>query len=736
MQEKGSIRPELWGGLECTVNRVGDEYFNQMRFSGHHERSEDLDLFAKLGFKKLRYPMLWEYVEAEEGKLDWSWTDERYSRLQELGLDPISGLVHHGSGPSWTSLVDPTFPERFAQYAGKVAERYPWIDYYNPVNEPLTTARFSGLYGFWYPHGNSVGEFARCLLNECKGVILAMRAIREVNPEARLIQTDDVGKTHTTPLLSYQGSFENERRWLAFDLLCGKVTPRHKIYRHLLKGGITPDELAWFEENSCPPDVIGVNYYVTSERYLDEDLSKYPRNVHGGNGKHRYADVEAVRVERGMDGPDAILREVWDRYGIPIAVTEAHLSCTREEQMRWLLEIWNAGCNLKAQGVDFRAVTVWSLLGAYDWNSLLTRTDGYYEPGVFDLRSNKPRPTALANLSESLAKGTGAEQTLPFLSVPGWWNRNERVVYGKKEDETSMQHVTTERPLLITGATGTLGRAFARICEIRGIPYRLLSRSDLDITEPENVQQILGDYNPWAIVNTAGYVRVDDAEKDPEPCHRENTHGPTVLADACAVRGVRLLTYSSDLVFDGTNEKPYLESHPVSPLSIYGMSKANAEERVLETHPQALVVRTSAFFGPWDGYNFVTLALSALARRQPFCACSDATVSPTYVPDLVNGSLDLLIDGESGIWHLANEGEVTWADFARSAADLVGLDATRVEARPTEHMGYIAARPRYSVLRSERGMVLSSLEDALSRYVKECDAVRDLVPAKRSAYIS
>src|SRR4051812_41956676 len=102
----GSPPFEIWGGLEATVNRVGDSYFNQMARNGHNERVSDLDLFASLGLRALRYPVLWELLEPEAGRpIDWTWTDERLSRLRELGIRPIAGLLHHGSGPRHTSMM-------------------------------------------------------------------------------------------------------------------------------------------------------------------------------------------------------------------------------------------------------------------------------------------------------------------------------------------------------------------------------------------------------------------------------------------------------------------------------------------------------------------------------------------------------------------------------------------------------------------------------------------------------
>jgi dTDP-4-dehydrorhamnose reductase len=181
-----------------------------------------------------------------------------------------------------------------------------------------------------------------------------------------------------------------------------------------------------------------------------------------------------------------------------------------------------------------------------------------------------------------------------------------------------------------------------------------------------------------------------------------------------------LLTFSSDLVFDGASREPYVESDGVAPLCVYGQSKAEAEAWVLESHPAALVIRTSAFFGPWDQYNFVTVMLRTLASGQTFVAADDSVVSPTYVPDLTHACLDLLIDGERGLWHLANEGEVTWAELARRVAELAGLDASMVQGKPTTALGLKARRPLYSVLGSQRGVLLPSLENALKRYFDEC----------------
>src|SRR5437762_4502489 len=165
--EKLVQRPlEVWAGVECTVNRVGNVYFDQLERSCHAIRSSDLDLLAGLGVSALRYPVLWERLAPNDGKtIDWTWSDERLNYLSRLRIQPIVGLVHHGSGPCYTSLTDSSFPDKIARYARAVAQRYPWVEYYTPINEPLTTARFCGLYGHWYPDRKStrLNSSHRCI---------------------------------------------------------------------------------------------------------------------------------------------------------------------------------------------------------------------------------------------------------------------------------------------------------------------------------------------------------------------------------------------------------------------------------------------------------------------------------------------------------------------------------------------------------------------------------------------
>ena len=713
---------ELWGGLECTVNRTDAGYLDQIRLSGHHDRIADLDLFAGLGLAAIRYPILWERVApGDPATPDWSWSDARLARLRALGVRPIAGLVHHGSGPRHTDLLDPGFAAGLGDYAGQVAARYPWIDDWTPVNEPLTTARFSALYGHWYPHAADEGSFWLALLNQVDGTRAAMGAIRLVNPAARLIQTDDLGRTYATTRLGEQAAFDNLRRWAGWDLLFGRIVPQHPLWERIARYGLTA-RLAAIADDPCPPDVIGVNHYLTSDRFLDHRLQRYAVETHGGNDRLAYADTEAVRVlDPAPAGLAGVLREAWQRYGVPLALTEVHNGCTREEQLRWAAEAWDTATTLRAEGVAVQAVTAWSLLGSHGWDSLLTApatAQHAYEPGVFDVAAGTPRPTALAALWRALATGAARH---PVAADEGWWRRPQRLIYPPLPRPAAAQTATgadASPTLLICGATGTLGQAFARACAARGIRYVLTARGTLDLRRPDRIAATLDRIRPWAVVNATGWVRVDDAEGAEAACHAVNAAGAIALAQACAARGVGCLGVSSDLVFDGDTARAYVETDLPRPLNAYGRSKV-AMEAGCAGLSGSLVVRTAAFFSAQDDHNFAVAVADTLARGQRFVAADDQIVTPTFVPALVDAALDLLIDGMEGICHLSGGEATSWADFAGRIAVACGHDPRGVIGVPGADLGWPAPRPRNAALASMRVALPVSLDAHVARFAHD-----------------
>lgn len=717
----GSSGLELWGGLECTVARVGDSFRDQAMETGHRERLGDLDLIAGLGIRTLRCPVIWETIAPDEpGRSDWRWHDERLARLRDLGITPVAGLCHHGSGPRYTDLLDPGFPELLADHARAVAERYPWVTLYTPVNEPVTTARFSALYGHWYPHARNEGAFLRALLNQCKATVLAMRAIRRVVPEARLVQTDDLGKTFATAPLAYQAEYENDRRWLTFDLLTGLVGPDHPFRSRFLDAGVPEADLALLLEADAAPDIVGINHYLTSERFLDHRLERYPAHLAGGNGHQAYADVEAVRVDLPAReiGPAARLREVWERYRRPIAVTEAHHGCTRDEQLRWLVEVWAAAGQVRREGADIRAVTAWGLFGMVDWNTLLTQANRVYEPGAFDVRGGGPRPTALAHAVAALA--ADGEFRHPVLDRPGWWKREARFYAPPRGSRPSRPAPSRPRAILIADAGEALGEALARVCAVRGLDHVLLSRTGMDASRAPALLE--GPERPWAVVHTAGHHRDEHGDREVRAAlrHQQLAAG---LAAACGTGGVPMLAFSTDLVFAGRRGRALVEADAPDAETAAGLLDLGAEERVRALFPAALVVRTGPTFGPWDGANFARRMLKRL-RSGRLLTPGPGIVSPTYLPDLAHAALDLLIDGTEGVWHLAAPDPVSWADLARDIAARAGFGAEAVRTRES------AAEPVNTALASTRGTLLRPLSCALDRFFHESESTiaREPVP--------
>ena len=426
---KNGAAPEIWGGAECSNVRVGEGWRDQLRETGHHERLvEDIARVAALGIRTMRVPVLWERAAPGQlGACGWGWHDRQFAVLAQHGIAALAGLVHHGSGPRGTDLLDPDFAPRLARHAARAAARYEvwgWV----PVNEPLTTARFSCLYGHWYPHLRDEAACFRATVNQCRASLLAMRAIRAHQPAARFVHTEDVGRVFSTAKLAGQARYENDRRWLSLDLLCGRLDRAHPLWDRLLDAGADAAHLDELATGEAAPDLLGINHYATSDRFLDHRIGLYSPALRGGNGWQTYADTEALRVDLGpeLTGLAPRLREVWARYGRPIVVSEAHLGCVeQEEQLRWLMECWAAALSLREEGADVRAVTAWALFGLVDWDSMLRERRGRIEPGVFDVAAGLPRPTLLAQAVAGLARDGRFDHAA--LDMPGWWRRAERV---------------------------------------------------------------------------------------------------------------------------------------------------------------------------------------------------------------------------------------------------------------------------------------------------------------------
>ncbi|HEX9953990.1 MAG TPA: family 1 glycosylhydrolase, partial [Allosphingosinicella sp.] len=642
-------------------------------------RIEDLALLADLGMKSIRYPALWERISPDDPEArDFRWTDERFGELRRLGINPIVTLCHHGSGPHYTSLIEDSFAPGLARHAKAVAERYPWIRDWTPVNEPLTTARFSALYGLWYPHTRDEGAFWLALLNEIDATRLAMREIRKVNPEARLVATDDLGFCHATPPLQSDADFQNERRWIGWDLLFGMVVPGHTLWERIAAFGYG-ERLRAIAADPCPPDVIGINHYLSSERLMDHRIERYPdrsladRTVALCNGVPK-VDVDAIRNrEEGVLGLPALVEQAWQRYGQTIAITECHNGASREEQVRWFVEVWEGAKVLQAKGVDICAVAAWSLLGAFDWNRMVTRFIGHYETGVFDVRTGTPRPTMLAKVLRELSdRGIPSHPAIPG---PGWWRRESRLLQRPPQTEPEYEVTADTRgdraPLLLLTDSGDLSRTAIRACELRGLTYARCADGD-----PVTLESL----SPWAVLDARdAHGLCGEKWQGDGPCARG-------WADACAARGLPFVHLTDN----------------------NGWAPAPAQPGVLE-------IRTGRLYAPWDRDARAVAWLDALESDSPISADAGRKWDGVYGPDVVDVALDLLLDGMKGAVTVAND-PTSEADFARALALIADRDpALVIETGAAEKPLFRWKGP---------ASYLPPAESGLERFVREARAAR------------
>jgi dTDP-4-dehydrorhamnose reductase len=215
-----------------------------------------------------------------------------------------------------------------------------------------------------------------------------------------------------------------------------------------------------------------------------------------------------------------------------------------------------------------------------------------------------------------------------------------------------------------------------------------LTRADWDVTLPPPDLEV----PPDLVLHAAAWTDVDGAESDPQGAAAVNIGGTRHAAEL----GAPLVYYSTDYVFDGAKGEPYVESDAPNPLSAYGRTKLHGEGAAGE---RAWVVRSSGLFGP-GGNNFIEAMLRLARERDEVAVVDDQRAAPTYVVHLAEATHGL-VERPFGVWHLAAQGDCTWAEFAEAIFEEAGLD-TRVRRISSDELGRPARRPSYSVLRSEK----------------------------------
>jgi len=273
--------------------------------------------------------------------------------------------------------------------------------------------------------------------------------------------------------------------------------------------------------------------------------------------------------------------------------------------------------------------------------------------------------------------------------------------------------------LLVTGAAGMLGQDTTRAAERAQHTVLALARADLDVTDAGAVERLIGAERPDAVLNCAGYTDVDGAEGDPETAEAVNGEGAGNVARAAARAGAYVLHVSSDYVFDGHKDEPYLEEDPVGPLSAYGRSKLSGERAVAAAGGQWAIVRSSWLYGS-GGPNFVATMLRLAGERDTLRVVADQVGCPTWTGHLGGALVDLAELKSEGIHHVAGTGSCSWHEFAVEIFRQAGA-VCRVETQTTADLARPAPRPAWSVLASRRPDTprLPGWQEGLAGYLAE-----------------
>lgn len=282
--------------------------------------------------------------------------------------------------------------------------------------------------------------------------------------------------------------------------------------------------------------------------------------------------------------------------------------------------------------------------------------------------------------------------------------------------------------ILLTGASGQLGVEIAKSARSEGLSIAAFGRSDLDITRPERIAAVLEEIRPDWLINAAAFTRVDEAESRPEDAFSVNRDGPANLARACAARGVAMLHFSTDFVFDGSEDgsgdgsgdgrkrRPYTEAAPISPLSVYGRSKAEGEARLRAVLERHVIVRTSWLYGA-HGDNFVKTMIRLARERERLDVVADQYGCPTFAGDLAEAALRIVrviherSEGRAeivenaepwGTYHYCGAGVTTWHGLAEAAIGMAKqfetMKVATIKAISTADYPTPATRPAYSAL--------------------------------------
>jgi len=366
-------------GIECSYPTIqnGRVRRDQLAECGHYEQwPEDLALVRELGLRVLRYGLPYHRTHLAPGRYDWEFSDLAMGEVQRLGITPILDLLHFGL-PDWLGdFQNPDFPAHFADYAAAVADRYPWVRFYTPVNEIYICARASAYDGIWNEQLTTDRGFVTALKHLVAASILATHRIAHRRPNAVFVQSESAEYVHearSEP--SRDIVLRNKLRLLSLDLLYG-YAPDADVCLYAMDNGLTRAEYEWFMKGEPPGyQVMGNDYY-------------------GRNEMLRTPTMEMVEAEDVL-GWYEITKDYYRRYGKPVMHTETnHFDAAKAPS--WLWKQWMNVLRMRADGVPVLGFTWYSLTDQVDWDTALAEQRGTVVPcGLFDL-DRRPRPVARA----------------------------------------------------------------------------------------------------------------------------------------------------------------------------------------------------------------------------------------------------------------------------------------------------------------------------------------------------
>lgn len=275
--------------------------------------------------------------------------------------------------------------------------------------------------------------------------------------------------------------------------------------------------------------------------------------------------------------------------------------------------------------------------------------------------------------------------------------------------------------VVVTGANGLLGAVTVREWRDRGHDVVALTRAELDVTNPAQVAEVIGRLSPSVVLNCTAYNRVDDAEDDPTTALAVNAWAVRSLARAAAEVKAVIVHYSSDFVFDGETDCPYVESDTPNPWSNYGMSKL-AGEWMAAAAPFHYVLRVESLFGGAASRSTIDTMLQNFAAGRPVRAFSDRTVSPSHVGDVARATCELVERKSAyGVYHCVNGGMATWLEIAEHLREWSGHPAAVIEPTRTTEVPLKTRRPRFCALSNAKllatGIQMPSWQDALRHHL-------------------